>query len=455
MGAPDGAEGSQEQGWYLVLPVALYLLLAVLYLFAIPVGESPDEPGHLQCIEQVARDRRLPVVDPPPEGEVWWQRERVIAGHMCYHMPLYYLVAGLAVAGLTAVSQAPDTFTFPPTNPRFGPDSFMFDHADKPFFWRLPEPVTLSGLRGLSIALGLLLVCGGYRLTRRLAPARPLAAVLAAVLVAGWPQLAYLSRAISNDALATALAVGTLLVLVEVGRPYRLVWAALLAALSVLTKISVSFTVLAVLATGLLELVVFREWWRRYVSALAGAGAIWLLTWLLLTRQPVLAEHLAQSGGAFAAVSGQVWTVVYWQEWLVLTLSSGWARLGWMNVPAPLWHAYGWWLLLGATAVIGVVGSWRHAETRPQKILVAVLLLWLAGVAAFYLRINLNRFQPQFRFMLALAPALAGFAALGMMAPAQRRRWQLGMIGGTAVALLGYNLWFIFTIVRAAYGWEV
>ncbi len=68
-------------------PSILYLMLATLYFLAIPLGESPDEPGHIQCIQQVALYDRLPIVDPKPQGE-WWKPGVTLSGRMCYHMPL-------------------------------------------------------------------------------------------------------------------------------------------------------------------------------------------------------------------------------------------------------------------------------------------------------------------------------------------------------------------------------
>ena len=42
--------------------IVLYFAFSFAYMIVIPVGESPDEPGHMRCIEQVASDRHLPVM---------------------------------------------------------------------------------------------------------------------------------------------------------------------------------------------------------------------------------------------------------------------------------------------------------------------------------------------------------------------------------------------------------
>lgn len=438
----------------LLLPVSIYLLLAGLYLFAIPVGESPDEPGHLQCIEQVARYNRLPVMEPMPEGEVWWAHGRIVAGHMCYHMPLYYLAAGTILRGVAATTDSSVTYEFPPTNPRFEPEIAMFLH-DKTSFWQLAEPITLTALRLFSIGLGLALVWASYHLTRRLAPEWPLFAVFAAVLVAGWPQIAYLSRAITNDILATTWAVLALAVAAEVGKPRRFVVLAVLASLAVLSKVTMTFIVVVVGLVWVLEFRQYQGQRRAYVWAMVVSVAVWLATAVLLLYHPILREHLAMSNRAFSTIPAQIYTFVYWREFMIMTLSSGWARLAWMNLPAPATHAYLWWGLLTIATVSGYYLLWRKAETGQQRLLLWLCLFWSVGLVLTYLRINVNRFQPQFRFMLALTPVLAAGTAVGCLYGVRVRPfYQWSLIVSIATALVVYNVWFIFTIVQPVYGWR-
>lgn len=453
---PESAsKHTQAVLWHFLLPAAIYLLLALLYLFAIPTGESPDEPGHLQCIEQVAQYNRLPVTAPAPQGEFWWSHGRIVAGHMCYHMPLYYVMAGYMVRKVAEVTGTAVTYAFPPTNERFGPEVAMFVH-DKPYFWQTTEPITLTTLRLLSIVLGLALVWASYVLARRLVPGWPLVAVLAAVLSAGWPQIAYLSRAITNDALATAVAVLVLVILAQVGRPSRFVALALLSSLAILSKVTVAFVAVVVLAVWFLEFRWFPEERKGYLQALGMSMVIWSGTALLLFYHPLLNHHLAISRGAFSGISEQAGSLTYWQEVLATTLSSGWARLAWMNLPAPLWHAYVWWSMAVATMVIGFTFIWRMAKTERQQTLLLICLLWVAGTLLSYLRINANRFQPQFRFMLVMAPILtAGMASGYLYGARQRPLLQWAIILLVAFLLVAYNLWFIFTAVQDAYGWRL
>lgn len=436
---------------HLLLPVALYLVLAALYLLAIPLGESPDEPGHIQCIEQVALDGRLPSTNPPASGEKWWHRQTILSGYMCYHMPLYYLFAGT----VWWVTDTAVDHPFPATNPQFEHQKALFLHS--PYhLGQFSEPASLLILRLFSILFGLSLVVGSYLLTQRLFPNQPLFATLAATFAAGWPQLLFYGRAISNDTLATALAVMVLLQLFNLARPYRFVWLTLLGTLTVFTKMSVAFIILPIMIWWGIEFYLYPQQRRAYGQALLLSALIALPALFLLLSHPLLKQHLAISSGAFSAVSAQIFDWTYWQQMLMLSLSSGWARFGWMNLPAPQWHANLWWLFVGAASLAGGWLFWRQASSRTQRLWLLISLLWLLAALFSYGRININRLQPQFRFLLALVPVLTSLTAVGSLYAIRQRPWaQWMVIVGFATLLLLYNLWFIFTAVRQAYPWYI
>lgn len=438
----------------LLIPIGLYLVLSFAYLFAIPVGESPDEPGHLQCIEQVSQHHRLPTVDPAPEGR-WWSRGVILSGQLCYHMPLYYLVGGYVQRGIAAVTQEPLHFEFPPNKPRQLQTDAMFLHEEKTTFWQLPEPFTLVGLRLLSIALGGVTIWASYVVARRLFAVQEDAALLAAVMAAGWPQFVYMSRAINNDALATALAAMVLIILLQIGRPNRFVGAALLAVLAVLTKLSVIFVVGAVLGTWIVEFVMLRQQRKRYVHVLWWMLVIWGLAGALIRFQPVLYEHFIYGSGQVATISPKVFTAVYWRDVVLMTLSSGWARFGWMNIPAPAIHAYVWWIGVLAMMIVGFVAAWRSQVTRQGRLALFVLGLWGVGIIISYLRINLNRFQPQFRYMMTILPVITTLSAAGWLALLRKFVRSRIIVILFVLLLLAYNYWLIMAIVGPAYGWRL
>ncbi len=445
--------GSPSFRKLLALPVGLYIFLSVLYLLAIPVGESPDEPGHIQCIEQVSQFNRLPIVEPKPEGR-WFSREYITSGIMCYHMPLYYVIGGNVQRAVAAVTEAPLHFEFPPNNPEFIGSGVMFLHEEKPTLWLLPEPATLIGLRWLSIGLGAIVLWACFRVARRVFPGHDMIAVLSMTMAAGWPQFVYLSRAISNDVLATAIGVVILVVLLSVGRPNRFIGAAALSVLAVWTKLSVLFAVGAVLGAWLLEFLILRAQKRLYIRALLACLAIWGIGWAVIMVEPTLYKNFSSSTGRFTAVSPQANTLIYWQNFIRLTLSSGWARFGWMSVPAPLWHAYAWWAAILITGVAGLFASWRAQYTKQKKLVWFILAMWGAGLLVSYMQINLNRLQPQFRFLLTALPIITTFSAAGLLSwPSKQIRRDRTIIILLALFLLAYNLWFVIAIIKPTYGW--
>lgn len=438
----------------LLIPLTIYLLLSILYLLAVPPGESPDEPGHLQCIEQVSLLGRLPQIDPRPQGDVWWSRGNIVSGRMCYHMPFYYLLAGgLEKVTATAVAE-PIHYEFPPSNPNFGPTPGMFTHPMKASFWAIGQTIYLVVLRLFSIVLGGVVVWASYAVARRLLPEQPLVSLLAALFTAVWPQFVYLSRSLNNDALATALSVVVLVILLDVQRPQRFVFAAILAILALFTKLSVAFTIVAVLLVWTLEFWRFPAQRRQYLWSLLVCLVLFAGAFLLLFLTPTLWLHFTQGSRSFSALSESVGEWSYWRDVLQLTASSGWVRFGWMNVAAPQNHAYVWWVILLGTAVLGIRFINRETNEKNGRLKLAICSLWLFLIALSYLQINLNRLQPQFRFALASIPLLTVFSAAGWLSWLKGNgRSAVFLITSIVVILFFYNIWVVFSIIAPAYNW--
>jgi hypothetical protein len=450
--APD-MNTSQPSRLIHVLPVALYIFLSTSYLFAIPTGESPDEPSHLQCIEQVTQYNRIPIIDPPPSSDIWWARERIISGLVCAHMPLYYFLTGYTQCIVQGISGTPAHYEFPPNDPEWesGQSKAMFTHPHRDSFWTLSEPASLLVLRIESILLGLVSVLGAYRITRRIAPGFPHAATIAMTLVAGWPQFLFMSRAINNDALAVALSVGVLIVLLEIGKPYRFVLASILAALATLSKLTMVFSAGTIVLAFALEIAASRERSAYLRAGIVSVGVFGLLGALLLF-QPTLRSHIEWSQATMAGINPAVYTVAYWLDVLHASVQSGWARFGWMNVLTPDVQAYTWWSAMALTGAAGVYAGIRLANSRKTRLAVIVGCIWLLSFLLSYLRINLNRFQPQFRYIFPVAPMLAAFSATGLSAigkPLERLKPLAAPV--VAVFLLLANLWIIFNVVVPAY----
>ena len=434
-----------------LIPIGLYLFLSVLYLFTVPSGESPDEPSHLQCIEQVSIDNRLPEIDPIPQGE-WWSRTHTISGYLCHHLPLFYVAAGYLQRATHLISGAPLHFEFPPNNPAWGRSPSMFLHTDRPSFFSIPEPLTVLVVRVMSLLLGLAVIWAAYRVGSVLMPDSPGLPVVAATLCAGWPQFLFMQRAINNDTLATALAVTVLIVLLDIGRPYRFVLASILACLAILAKLTMVFSLAVVASVFLLEFAISRERRGAYlVPGLLSAGAVGLLAGLLLL-QPTLNQHISADRASFGSISGDALTPGYWSSFLQLSLSSGFARFGWMNVPAPDWQAYVWWACIAITGIVGLRIIITSRLDRRRQLMLIVLGIWVLAVSGSYIWLNLNRFQPQFRFAFPILPVISVFSAIGYLQFSERAgcRYTAGFLL-LIIALILINLYIIFGVIGPAY----
>jgi hypothetical protein len=421
-------------------------------LFAVPSGESPDEPSHLRCIEQVSLENRLPEVDPKPTGQ-WWERTTTVSGYLCHHLPLYYLTAGAVQKVVHGISGAPLHFELPPNHPGWVSASpSMFLHTNKTSFLTIPEPLTVVALRIMSILLGLVTVWAAYRSASAVIPNDPTLPIIAATLCAGWPQFLYLQRAINNDVLATALASGVLLTLLNIGRPRRLILATGLACLAILAKLTMAFTLAVVALAYGLEWFNFRAQRRTYlISGLMSLGLVSLLAALLIF-QPTINNHLLADQRGFGSILPQASTLTYWFDVLKWSISSGFARFGWMNVPAPEWQSYAWWALIAVATLIGLGSVLKAPHDQRQKLLLIILFIWATGTLAIYLRLNSNRFQPQFRYAFPLLPIITLLFATGYRYFWNRTGWSsIASVSILVVGLISVNLYLIFFVIGPTY----
>lgn len=145
-------------------------------------------------------------------------------------------------------------------------------------------------------------------------------------------------------------------------------------------------------------------------------------------------------------------TVPYLSDVLQLTLVSGWATFGWMNVPAPAWQAYAWWLLLAGAGSLGAIATFRRLRNNGPALPLFVVAVWFVGVVGVYLWIQFNRFQPQFRYAFALVPVLAGLAGIGLAVLLEDHPRLRGLaLVILAVGLFLANAWLIFGVVMPSY----
>ncbi|NJL04970.1 MAG: glycosyltransferase family 39 protein [Chloroflexaceae bacterium] len=430
----------------------VFIGLAWQYQRAVPLGEGPDEPGHMRYVLFLAGERRLPIQrqpyatsDVPGEG---------------HQPPLAYLLAAPTAAWL-APAQRTLALT---SNPRFtwsgGDQAAAFMRGSNQYPPRQDEMRAWQLARLLGIPLGVLTLVGVWGSARLLSPHDHWFALLATMLVATLPQFLFMSALVTNDTLLTTLSAVLLWVCLALlnGGPqsprstHLIIVAGVLCALALLTKQS------ALLLLPLVAAVVWIVgglrgvgWW----AAITAGGAGW---WYL--RNVWLYGDLfgLQSFRESYTTAPMQWTEpAAWGAAIGQLFRSTWALFGWVNLPAPAW-VYALYIgvvllaaIMGGCAGIRGQGAGREmygSGTRrwylwlPVLALPLLALLWLfsfaavAGVVAWQGRL--------------LFPALAAGA---LLLAGGLRALPVRVLVPLLAVLIGVAAWLPHSIIGPAYQW--
>jgi Dolichyl-phosphate-mannose-protein mannosyltransferase len=343
-----------------LLILTLFLALHALYNWATPLGEGPDEPGHLAYTLFLATAQRLPAQG--AEGDVPGE------GHQ---PPLAYALAVPAVAWLP-VEERLIVLT---ANPRFvwagGDEPAAFMRGSRELWpWR---GLTLAWhmVRAVSGLWGAVAVLCTYLAARRLRPEDPWFAWLATVLVALNPQLLFTTALASNDALLAALGAATLWWCVR-PEPSPARWAAVagvLFGLALLTKQSALLLGPLLLWGG----------WRVANGELRRWGTVtlgWGLTTTLVAgwwfwRNLALYGDLFGLGAFKAEFATQpfVWgDPAAWAGALAQLFGSFWARFGWMSVGPPGWTLWAYGIVCALAALGWALQSTKRRSAKRKAL---------------------------------------------------------------------------------------
>lgn len=390
--------------------LALFIALHALYNWAIPLGEGPDEPGHLAYVLFLASEGRLPVQRASPQpsdvpGE----------GHQ---PPLAYALATPAVAWLP-VEQRAILLT---ANPRFvwaggdEPGAFMRGSRE---LWPW-EGLTLAWhmARAVSGVWGAATVALVFLTARRLSHGDPWLPPLAAGLVALNPQLLFTTALATNDALLAALGATILWWCVRPAEaPMR--WALVAGALfglALLTKQSALLLGPLLLWGGVRQSVQGRGAEGRaevgsaapaastrvsgltkpapgqaaIVTLVWGATALAVAGWWYWRNLSVYGDlfGLGAFQAEFATQPFDWGDPAAWAGALGQLFGSFWARFGWMSVAPPGWALWPYGLL----CALASAGWLRQALRRRAMVLstpwsgpalaLAMALAWTLAFAA-------------------------------------------------------------------------
>lgn len=444
----------------LIVLVALFLALCVLYNLATPPGEGPDEPGHAAYVFFLAREGRLPVQCLPP-----CVSDVPGSGH---HPSLAYLLATPAVLWLP---QSLRTFDLP-GNSRFtwagGDQVNAVAHGSREqwpwdaqvWAWRLA--------RGASSLAGAATVILTYLTVRVLhrhtdsAANRDATALLAAALVAFNPQFIFISSLISNDALLAAL--GAALLWLVVSSPRSLPRAMLIGVvlgLALITKQSALIFVPFVFTWGVTGGVGAAT--DRGATAGRGDppgrpqvmiavlvfGAALVGGWWYLRNWQLYGDPLGlQAFQAEFTTQAFEWTnPAAWMGALTTLYESFWARFGWMNLPAPAWT-----MVVYAALLAAAVAGWVWITIRPHEAicrwtwqLAAPPLLALTWVMSFAFTAGLVAWQG--RLLFPSIAAIAALLACGLSVWLRSRAPVILLIAGMA----GIAAWLPVSVIQPAY----
>lgn len=405
-------------GWLAALVVGAHVTLALLWSVSVPLGEGPDEPGHVAYALFVAQTGGLPVqrADPtksdvPGEG---------------HQPPLAYWLMQPAVRWLPAEERILQMGA----NPRF-----QWSGGDQPnaFFRSTRDIAPYQGLglawhlaRGLAALLGGVTVWLTYLTARRVLDGG--LALAAAALLAFNPQFIFAHALVSNDplliTLASALIFGCVKIVGADARSARR-WAigagALLGAL-LLTKQSA----LALLPLPLLALLLARHGWRRLLAdGLITLGVALLIAgWWFVRNGRLYGDALGLRAfeQTFATSDFAIGSWASWRGGLWNLLRSSWGMFGWLTLPLSD-GAYWIFATFLALALIGLIASAGQRMWAGRGAIALVLggaaLLMLAWTIAFAQTAGSVAWQG--RFIFPAAPALAIGLAAGLSAALPRR----------------------------------
>ena len=432
-----------RQRWVLILIVAMYLLLGVVYSVVTPLFEAPDESFHFFFVQHLREEGSLPVQGQP--GEALYEQEGS-------QPPLYYLAGALLTAWIdtrpsTTVPSAQDARSLLRQNPQANigvpgdpGNKNRFIHTAQEDFPYRGTVLAAHVLRLGSLLLGLVVVLATYATARVLLPDRPIIAPLAAATIAFTPQFIFISSAINNDNAINALSAVTLYLLARLlrgDRSWRTIsLLALTVGLATLAKMGGLILLgFAVGSIGYLGFTRRSDSWRWAAKAIglvvAGAvviGGWWYARNLALYGDPTGLSAMYQIVGQRALSLGEL------IKELPGLWYSVWGIFGWFNIALSdgLYVFYSVLVLLAMLG--GIKAGWQWLRRSPHTLSLEAEGLIGLGLYALLVFIGVLRWTAsthgsQGRLIFPAAAALTILLASGWRALMPSARVLAGMIG--------------------------
>ncbi len=343
-------------------------MIGLLFQWATPLFETPDEIWHVGMAAHLARGGGLPV-QRPGEATPWRQEGS--------QPPLYYMLLAALTRALHLPLEDLDRILIANRHPAPGgaslPDNKnMALHGSwERFPWR-GAVLTLHLWRLFSLALGMVSLTAIYGALRTMAPHRPRWALGTAALVAWNPMFVFIMGAVNNDVLINTLSAITLWLLATLWQKGpslpRLVGLGIALGAAALSKLS--GLALWLFALGVLAALRSQQRWGPMgflralgiVYGLAGfLSGWWFLRNFLLYGDPTGLNTMLEIVGRrvpprtlaelLLEIRGLIWS--FWAVW------------GWFNIVAdrPVYLFLEiWGLLAGIGAIFAGIEAWRRPD---------------------------------------------------------------------------------------------
>jgi len=437
---------------YLLLVLALYFSLTLIYSLTVPLWEAPDEPSHYLYIRMFSDGCDFK----PPRfmGAInsVWSEGYLFSLYQRSQPPLYYLISApvMKVLSLRALPLG-EGIEFPAIRTDYSGSGNLFVHS-RESIWSIPSPEVRSHLmRLVSVLLGGITIFFIYRIARAVFPNDHAVALSSGAFAATLPQFNFISGMIGNDSLAALMGAATLLFLVRLAdkekrpRPCDFIFLGVLITLSLLTK----FNLISLIPLSLIVILIKARDAGSWMVGLSGMVFIFLPLLIGLTAAMILFPN-----DVMIKYRVMVWrlirttpdlvTVEHLQWMLKDIYRSFWATFGWMSIRV------GWWLYLAWSLIClaGVIGWVKaiiqrkeiaDAWKRKAGILVTAMILLMLGVV----KNNLLVRQSQGRFLFPALGAIAVLLSYGLLNLFPDRVRDRAAVGYTTV-LITLNLVSLF-----------
>jgi 4-amino-4-deoxy-L-arabinose transferase-like glycosyltransferase len=454
----------------IILVLALFIALGIVYSVTTPLFEAPDEQWHFAYVQYVAHGHGLPVQT--------LGKPTHLARQEGSQPPLYYLLAAAATFWI-------DTSDYPGIvweNPHYGynvpgvvnDNKNLFIHTSLESFPYRGAALAIHISRLLSVLMGALAVLFTYLLTLEIFPDREFLAASVGGVVGFVPQFLFVSSAVSNDSAIVAMSALSLwmtirLFLAPFGEPRLWDVIALGAATGLAALAKVSGLGLIVLAVLVLTYV-FRRNQKQLGTYLFVFGAVialiagwWYLRNWLLYGELTGTEMMVRIFGARTAPLTATQLLAQLDE----VWETFWVGFGWGNIRAnPL--IYVLLEILTALSGVGLLIGFARRRERFHVTLVKVadpanfawalpffvLALWIVIAFVELVRWMVITQAPHGRLFFPALPALAplGIFGLTQLAPGRVQPIVARTIAGVFCAFAAIAP---FAILQPAYAFPV